>query len=155
MRKVKVTSLGFGLFAMAGSCLSILGFDAAFAQSNSSARLPSFALSALPTRSWQTGEALFEKRCGGCHELAENNSGPALGTVYSRRAGQLEGFRYSPALRGSTFVWDEANLDIWLQGPRRMVPGVRMGKTVSSADERAVIIAYLKEVSLISKRGAR
>lgn len=151
MRKFNLTGIAFGAVVIAGLSFSALRFDPAKAQG----RLTSIVASAAPAWPSQTGQTLFEKRCGSCHDLKENDNGPALGTVYARRAGQQDGFPYSPALRGSTFVWDEANLDKWLKGPRRMVPGVRMGKTVRSADERAIIIAYLKEVSPISKQGAR
>jgi cytochrome c len=151
MRKFNLTGIGFGAVVIAGLSFSALRFDPAKAQG----RLPSIVASVAPVRPSQTGQTLFEKRCGSCHDLKEHDDGPALGAVYNSRAGQQEGFRYSAALRTSTFVWDETNLDTWLQGPRRMVPGVRMGKTVRSPDERAVIIAYLKEVSIISKQGAR
>src|SRR5258706_10462869 len=32
----------------------------------------------------RTGEAIFEKRCGGCHALDRDKEGPSLGGVYGR-----------------------------------------------------------------------
>lgn len=97
-----------------------------------------------PGESASSGERLFMWRCGGCHSLGANRFGPALGDVYGRRVATAPGFRYSAALRARGFVWDAASLDIWLTGPRRLVPGTAMTATVAKADERAAIIAFLR-----------
>ena len=91
-----------------------------------------------------SGERLFTRRCGGCHSLSVNRFGPALGDVYGRRVATAPGFRYSAALRACGFRWDAAALNLWLAGPRRLVPGTAMAATVANADERAAIIAFLR-----------
>src|SRR5579871_1471313 len=57
------------------------------------------------------GEELFEKRCGGCHALDSDKEGPRLRSVYGRRSGSISTFKYSPALKSGTVVWDENLLD--------------------------------------------
>jgi cytochrome c len=138
--------LSLGAMAVLGLGLSTLAFGNVKAE-NVSTRVPASAITNRATGSLPNGEALFEKRCSGCHELDEHDRGPALRDVYGRMAGHKLGFRYSTALRTRFFNWDEANLDIWLQGPGRMVPGVRMRVHVSAPAERAAIIAYLKSVN--------
>lgn len=90
------------------------------------------------------GEALYERRCTACHALDVNRIGPLHRGVIGRRAGSVPGFNYSPALARSGLVWTEANLNRWLSGPPRLVPGTRMGLSVPVPAERADIIAYLR-----------
>lgn len=104
---------------------------------------PSLAATAQG-RAVNPGERLFSRRCGGCHSLGANRFGPALGDVYGRRVATARGFRYSAALRSRGFTWDAASLDLWLAGPRRFVPGTAMTATVANANDRAVIIAFLR-----------
>lgn len=102
------------------------------------------AVSAAPSATPASGAALYQSRCGGCHSIAANRVGPAHRGVFGRAAGKAPGFNYSPALRKSAIVWNEATLDKWLQGPPKLVPGTRMFFSVPSASERAAIIAYLR-----------
>lgn len=140
--------LSLGIIAVLG--LGVLSFGSVNAQNITlRARVPAIAnrtAVALPS-SELSGAALFEKRCSSYHELDEHDRGPALRDVYGRMAGHKAGFRYSTALRTRFFNWDEANLDIWLQEPSRMVAGTRMRVRVSAPAERAAIIAYLKSVN--------
>ncbi len=89
------------------------------------------------------GERLFAARCGSCHALDRNRTGPALGGVVGRTVGAAPGFRYSPALKVSNLVWDATTLDKWLTDPSQLVPGARMSIRVRQPDERAALIAYL------------
>ncbi len=90
------------------------------------------------------GARLYQMRCIGCHTIDANSAGPKHRGVVGRKAGTAAGYSYSPALKTSGLTWTEANLDTWLQGPTRMVPGVRMGISVSKPADRAAIIAWLK-----------
>jgi cytochrome c len=140
--------LGLGAITVLG--LGVLSFGSVKAQNITlRARVPAIAnRTAVPLASGElSGAALFERLCSNCHELDEHNRGPALRDVYGRLAGHNPGFRYSSALRTRFFNWDEANLDIWLQGPGRMVPGARMRVQVNSPADRMAIIAYLKSVN--------
>jgi cytochrome c len=138
--------LSLGATAALGLGPSMLGFDNVNAQSVA-LHEPAPAIASRTNGPTERGEALFEKHCRNCHELDEHDRGPALRDVYGRMAGHKPGFRYSKALSTRFFNWDEANLDIWLQGPGRMVPGVRMRVDASAPAERAAIIAYLKSVN--------
>ena len=102
------------------------------------------AVSAAPAEAPRSGAALYQARCGGCHSIATNRTGPAHKGVFGRAAGKAPGYNYSPALRKSTIVWNDATLDKWLQGPQKLVPGTRMFLTVPNPADRAAIIAYLK-----------
>jgi len=62
-----------------------------------------------------------------------------------RRAGSIEDYVYSPALKKSGIVWDEAELDQWLTNPSALVPGTKMFFKIDAPQSRADIIAYLKE----------
>jgi cytochrome c len=142
--------LSLGAMAALGLGVSMVSYGSVKAQ-NVSTREPASAITNRATSSLPvgvvSGEALFEKRCSNCHELDEHDRGPALRDVYGRIAGHEPGFRYSQALSSRFFNWDEANLDIWLQGPGRMVPGARMRVHVTAPAERTAIIAYLKSVN--------
>lgn len=84
--------------------------------------------------------------CRACHsiEAGRNGVGPSLFGIVGSKAGNLPGYTFSPALKASAIVWDRAALDIWLQGPMKMVPGTRMVITVPDAAKRKAIIDYLE-----------
>ena len=62
-------------------------------------------------------------------------------------AAQAPGYAYSDALKSSHLVWNEESLDRWLADPEKVAPGQRMGLNVPQAQERADLIAYLKQAS--------
>jgi len=93
------------------------------------------------------GEAIY-KRCGGCHSIDRNRVGPKHLGLFGRKAGSVEGFNYSQAMRSSGIVWDETTLDRFLENPRAMVPGTKMTYAgVKDPQERADLIAYLKQAT--------
>jgi cytochrome c len=92
----------------------------------------------------ENGKALYESRCAGCHSLDHDRIGPRHRGVIGRKAGAVEGFEYSPALRASRVVWSPQTLDAWLASPERLIPGQRMNYSVPDAADRADLIAYLK-----------
>ncbi len=91
------------------------------------------------------GERLFEQRCGACHQLATNRNGvgPHLQGVIGRSAGSVEGFKYSPALKGSGVTWTPETLETYLTNPGAMVRGTRMTQRFNNAEERRAIIEFL------------
>lgn len=95
------------------------------------------------------GERLFRQRCGACHalEAGQNKAGPHLDGIIGRKAGSVEGARYSRALQGAEITWDEPTLETFLANPRKAVAGTTMVVGVPNADQRKSIIAYLKTVS--------
>jgi cytochrome c len=95
------------------------------------------------------GEARFQD-CAACHKLETgiNNVGPSLHGIFTRKAGELPDFRYSPALKRSGIVWTPGTLDAFLTNPQALVPGNRMPYAgMADAGSRADLIAYLSKAS--------
>ncbi len=88
------------------------------------------------------GEKLYAV-CMGCHSIDDNDVGPRHRGVVGRPAGSVPGYAYSAALKASHIVWTPVNLDRWLQGPQKLVPGAKMFVTVAKPADRADLIAYL------------
>jgi cytochrome c len=93
------------------------------------------------------GKLVFEKRCTGCHALNQDRDGPHLAGVYGRQAASVSGFDYSDALKKTHIVWNQETLERWLTDPQTMVPGADMDFYVAKPDERADVIAFLKQQS--------
>lgn len=92
------------------------------------------------------GEQLFGY-CAGCHSLEPNETifGPSLAGLFGRRAGSVDGFKYSDGLSSVGIVWNETTLDQWLAGPRAYVPGTRMTfPGLSEPADRKAVIGFLK-----------
>jgi cytochrome c len=89
------------------------------------------------------GAALYESRCGACHSVAADRIGPRHAGVLGRKAGGVDGYDYSTALKASRLVWDRGALERWLTDPEAVIPGQRMGYRLGDAGERADIVAYL------------
>lgn len=90
------------------------------------------------------GLSLYQS-CTGCHSLDENEVGPKHRGLFGRRAGAVPGYAYSVALKKSNIVWVKPTLDRWLAGPQKVAPGSKMFFSVSNAQNRADIIAYLAQ----------
>jgi len=90
------------------------------------------------------GEAVF-KACAACHTGHANALGPSLNGVYGRKAGALEDFHYSNAMKRADFVWDAANLKDYLADPQAKVRGNRMPFSgLQSPADIDDVIAYLR-----------
>ena len=101
----------------------------------------------------QDGAWLFQ-RCYSCHSLdpAERDlSGPTLRGLFGRRAGTVDGFDYSQAIREAArhgLVWSEETLDRFLEDPEALVPGVRMGGVrLRDPVERRTLIRWLQNAT--------
>ena len=93
------------------------------------------------------GAAIYE-RCGGCHSLERNRTGPRHCGLFGRKAGVVPGFHYSPAMKQSGIVWSRETLDKFLENPRKDVPGTAMTYAgIKDAKERADVIAYLERAN--------
>ena len=92
----------------------------------------------------ERGQQVYEG-CQDCHSLDKNDVGPRHRGVFGRKAGSLPDFDYSAALKDAGFVWDERTLDKWLTDPQAFRPGVRMFYHLSEPQDRADVIAYLRE----------
>lgn len=88
-------------------------------------------------------------QCQACHstEPGKHGIGPSLVGVYGTKAGEIPGFSFSPAMKASGLVWDDATLDRYLKAPQAVVPGTRMAFAGLKDDaKRAAVIAYLKSL---------
>jgi cytochrome c len=95
------------------------------------------------------GEKKFQD-CAACHRLdaGVNNIGPSLHGIFTRKAGELPDFRYSPAIKRSGIGWTPETLDKFITDPQAMVPANRMPYAgMASADDRADLIAYLQNAT--------
>lgn len=86
--------------------------------------------------------------CRSCHTIVPggaNLTGPNLHGVFGRKAGTLEGYNYSEAVKTAGFVWDGEHLDKWLAEPRTFLPGTKMSFAgLKDQKDRVDLIAYLK-----------
>jgi cytochrome c len=90
------------------------------------------------------GEALYEA-CQDCHSLDKNDVGPRHRGVFGRKAASLSDYDYSDALKSANIVWNEGTLDKWLTDPQAVAPGAKMFFHLENPQDRADVIAYLKE----------
>ena len=95
----------------------------------------------------EAGEKVFKKKCKTCHTFdpGKKKIGPHLKGVVGRKAGSVEGYKYSKAMAGADITWDEANLDQFLTKPKAFVKKTKMTlRGLKKEDDRANLIAYLK-----------
>ena len=90
------------------------------------------------------GEQIYHS-CQDCHSLDENEVGPKHRGVFGRKAGAVADYNYSPAMRKSEVIWDEATLDQWLTNPQKVILGTKMYFRLAKPEDRADVIEYLKE----------
>ena len=90
------------------------------------------------------GEVLYEA-CQDCHSLDKNDVGPRHRGVFGRKAASLPDYDYSDALKSANIVWNEETLDKWLTDPQAVAPGAKMFFHLDNPQDRADVIAYLKE----------
>jgi cytochrome c len=92
----------------------------------------------------ENGKSVF-KKCKACHAIdGKNKVGPHLDGVLGRKAGAVDGFNYSKAMKNSGKTWDEATLDAYLKDPKGFVPGNKMVFVgVKDDADRADLVAYL------------
>jgi cytochrome c len=91
------------------------------------------------------GEARFQE-CAACHKLdsGANEVGPTLHGIFTRKAGELADFRFSPAMKRSGIVWTPETLDKYIADPQGLIPANRMPYAgMADARDRADLIAYL------------
>lgn len=93
------------------------------------------------------GRRLF-LQCSACHQVTRDSAariGPGLGGVVGRPVASVPGYGYSKALASLSFVWDDAQLDRWIQSPTQVAPETAMAFAgIPEAADRKAVIAYLK-----------
>ena len=92
-----------------------------------------------------SGERVF-KKCVSCHSFTKNKIGPNLSNIIDQKAGIVEGFKYSKAMKNSDIVWDDCSLDSFLKKPRKYIKGTKMRFSgLKKKSHREAVIKYLKE----------
>lgn len=114
------------------------------------------ALAAAPPAAGQdaaAGQRVFNQ-CRACHTINQggrNMVGPNLHGVVGRRAGSVEGFRYSRPMHEKHeqhFTWTEENLRAYVRNPKEVVPGGSMSfPGLRNEQQLNDLIAYLKQQS--------
>ena len=95
------------------------------------------------------GKQVFEQ-CAACHgpDGKGGDAAPSLIGVIGRKAGSSEEFRYSPAMKRSAIVWDEATLKGFVMNPQGTVKGTRMPfdglRDAQDAEDVAAYVATLR-----------
>jgi cytochrome c len=96
------------------------------------------------------GQQMFA-RCRICHTLAAGAPsavGPNLHGLFGRKAGSLNDFDYSPAMKASGITWDDDTLAKYLRDPKGFIPGNRMAfPGIEDKKELADLIAYLRQAA--------
>jgi len=70
--------------------------------------------------------------------------GPPLAGVVGRKAGATTGYGYSSAMKAYGVTWSPEALDAFLKAPNKAVPGTKMLIGAPDAEDRTVVIQYLK-----------
>ncbi len=107
--------------------------------------------------SWQAmagdaaaGKKVF-KKCKACHfvDKEKNKVGPYLVCVVGRKAGSVEKFKYSKAMKAKGeegLVWTEENIAEYLKKPKKYIPKNKMAFAgLKKEEDIANVIAFLKE----------
>jgi len=92
------------------------------------------------------GKKVFRK-CVACHSLQEgkNKMGPPLNNLLGRKAGSVDGYKYSKAMKNSGVVWDEESLDKFLTKPRKFIPKTKMSfRGIKKKSLRDDLISFFK-----------
>jgi len=99
------------------------------------------------------GKAVFEQ-CAACHspDGTGDYDGPSLKGIIGRKAGSLEDYRYSAAMKRSDVTWDAATLDKYVADPQAFIPGNRMAFAgIGDQAQRDDLIAYITVASKDAK----
>ncbi len=109
-----------------------------------------FAMSAAQAAgNAEEGKKAFAK-CRACHQLeaGKNGVGPSLKGVFGRKAGTVEGFKYSDAMKAKGVTWDEKTIAEYVADPKGYIPGNKMVfPGIKKESEVADLIAYLKDAT--------
>lgn len=96
----------------------------------------------------EAGGKLFNRICGGCHQVGESargSFGPQLNGIFGRHAGSTTDYQYSTAMKSSGVVWTRETLAAYIEAPKKVVPGTRMiFWGISDPEKIENLLAYLQ-----------
>ncbi|MCU1752297.1 c-type cytochrome [Pseudomonas sp. 6D_7.1_Bac1] len=96
----------------------------------------------------EAGEKLFNRICGGCHQVggsARGSFGPQLNAIFGRHAGSTTDYQYSSSMKSSGVVWTRETLAAYIEAPKAVVPGTRMiFWGISDPEKIENLLAYLQ-----------
>ncbi|MCB4823726.1 c-type cytochrome [Roseicella aerolata] len=99
------------------------------------------------------GQRVFNQ-CRACHTVdagGRNGVGPNLHGVFDRKAGSVEGFRYSASMREKAeggLTWTEENLRAYIANPKAVVPAGSMSYAgLRNEQQMNDLIAYLRQAT--------
>jgi cytochrome c len=96
------------------------------------------------------GKKVFRK-CMACHKLGpkalkQRAVGPHLNGIFGRRAGSVEGYKYSKANKTSGITWTEEVFAQYIKNPRKYLKGTKMAFAGIKDDQDIKdLIAFLKQ----------
>lgn len=156
-RRITTTMLAPAAFIallLAGAALPAQAAETQPAES-ADASAPATQAAIAAAGSAEAGERVFLK-CRACHqvgETAKHTVGPQLNGLSGRKAGVVEGYRFSEPMKNSGLTWDDPTLREYLKNPRAMVQGTRMFFVGMPKDkEFHDLLAYLKQFDTTGKK---
>lgn len=94
----------------------------------------------------EDGERVFAK-CAACHTIdagGANGVGPNLHAIMGAPLGAKPGFAYSSGLLAKGGTWGWAEMNEWLDNPKKYIEGTKMGFAgLSSIEDRAAVSLYM------------
>ena len=85
--------------------------------------------------------------CASCHTVTAggpNMTGPNLHGIFGSKAGAVDKFAFSDAMKASGITWDAAQMDRWITDPKAVLPGTKMTfPGFKDPKDRTDLIAYL------------
>ena len=109
-----------------------------------------FATTAYAAGDAKKGKKVFNK-CKSCHTVksGKHKIGPSLAGIVGKDAGKIAGFKKYKGLKTADWKWDDANLNGWLENPKKWLKAKNGKKSsmafkLKKAKDRANVIAYLK-----------
>ncbi len=99
------------------------------------------------------GDQLFGLHCNVCHNLNVelHGPGPHLVGVIGRRAGEVEGYRFSAAFDSLDVVWTRDSITRFLTDPEQFAPGTSMPPSGIGEAEARAIADYLSSLNHLSR----